>query len=937
VGYDAFISYSHAADGRLAPQLQSGLQRFAKPWWRRRALHVFRDETGLSANPHLWASIEEALAASAWFVFLASPEAARSEWVHRELSWWIANRDPNRILPVLTDGSLVWDPRADRLDTTATDAVPAVLAETWTAEPRWIDLRWARDSHHLDLRDVRFRDAVADIAAPLHGVPKDDLASEEVRQHRRTVRTVVGAAGVLAVLAVVAVVAGVLAIGQRNEAQDQARIASARAVAAQAAANAPVRTDRALLLGAHAVGLHDDADTRSGLLTALDAAGSLVAYRRELGGVDSLMVSEDGGTVVTVTAAGALRTWDTSTWELRAETTTEELDDPVYVQLVDDDDAVAVYALNGAQVFRTDTLEPVSPVFGADAATTAVSDGGERYATAGPEGTTVVVAEVATGEELELIEIPEDCAVVYFLNLLDRADGLVHVSCVSGRQLLFPLGTQDDSPPIELAIRFLPAGSGFSPDGSLMVLSGYAGELALVDTRTGALVAGAQMPSERIYSSAFDATGRYLATGGDNGIVAVWEIPEPDAPPLLTRVAELPGLEEGVVGIGFLPPEEPTEEELALASVGFPPAPGWLVVGTASAVSVWDPAQRTVIAESIGVPDDGYLVADGDRRAVVAGAGPDPASSVLRVLSIADGSTLRTIDVTDGDPILAAVVSADGERVLLAAGVGDGFRLLVVAVADGTVEQEVVPADAASWNPDNRRDFGSLWINWSPDGRWVTFLGHAGGIGIGDLTTGEASEIELDEPPYAAGWSSAGELVVGGLFGTLTFVDPATGRTTAENPTLAGFSIADIETGPDGLLVVTSESGEVWLVDPVTREPVGEPFRWGGTQLQHGAVNPDGTVVAALSRDGTLRLWDRATRRPLAAALAAFDGVRSGGEVEFLADGTLVTIDNLELLRWELDSTRLVATACRLAARDLTEDEWRSYIDADGTPSPVCP
>ena len=43
--YDAFVSYSHAADGRLAPALQRGLQSLAKPWYRRRALRVFRRGT----------------------------------------------------------------------------------------------------------------------------------------------------------------------------------------------------------------------------------------------------------------------------------------------------------------------------------------------------------------------------------------------------------------------------------------------------------------------------------------------------------------------------------------------------------------------------------------------------------------------------------------------------------------------------------------------------------------------------------------------------------------------------------------------------------------------------------------------------------------------------------------------------------------------------
>lgn len=60
-GYDAFISYSHALDGAVAQALQTGLERFAKPWYQLRALRVFRDTTSLSANPGLWSSIETAL------------------------------------------------------------------------------------------------------------------------------------------------------------------------------------------------------------------------------------------------------------------------------------------------------------------------------------------------------------------------------------------------------------------------------------------------------------------------------------------------------------------------------------------------------------------------------------------------------------------------------------------------------------------------------------------------------------------------------------------------------------------------------------------------------------------------------------------------------------------------------------------------------------
>src|SRR6478672_10407431 len=98
MGYDAFISYSHSVDGHLAPAVQTGLQRLARPWYRRRALRIFRDETGLSVNPHLWGSIERALDESRFFVLVASPAAAASPWVNREVNHWLATKSAETIL-----------------------------------------------------------------------------------------------------------------------------------------------------------------------------------------------------------------------------------------------------------------------------------------------------------------------------------------------------------------------------------------------------------------------------------------------------------------------------------------------------------------------------------------------------------------------------------------------------------------------------------------------------------------------------------------------------------------------------------------------------------------------------------------------------------------------------------------------------------------------
>src|SRR5580765_1848188 len=52
--HNAFISYSHAADGKFAPALEQGLEKIAKPLLKLRALDIFRDESSLTASPGLW-------------------------------------------------------------------------------------------------------------------------------------------------------------------------------------------------------------------------------------------------------------------------------------------------------------------------------------------------------------------------------------------------------------------------------------------------------------------------------------------------------------------------------------------------------------------------------------------------------------------------------------------------------------------------------------------------------------------------------------------------------------------------------------------------------------------------------------------------------------------------------------------------------------------
>lgn len=216
--YKAFMSYSHAADSKLATAIESGLKRFAKPWYRLRAMRVFRDKTSLAMTPALWPSIQRALTESEYFLLLASPQAAQSQWVQQEVDWWLEHRSANTLFVVLTEGELIWNHATGDFD-----GLPAWLKGRFTSEPLYVDLRWARTMDNLSLRHSQFRANILDIAATLHGKAKEDMDSEEVRQHRIMIRSVWSV--VLVVLMIIGV-AGVV-YSRAQEAQRDSYLAKA--------------------------------------------------------------------------------------------------------------------------------------------------------------------------------------------------------------------------------------------------------------------------------------------------------------------------------------------------------------------------------------------------------------------------------------------------------------------------------------------------------------------------------------------------------------------------------------------------------------------------------------------------------------------------------------------------------------------------------------
>jgi WD40 repeat protein len=210
--------------------------------------------------------------------------------------------------------------------------VPPALRGVLIDEARHLDLRWARDETDLDLRNSRFRAAIADLAAPMHGIAKDELEGEDIRQHRRARRLARGGVATLVVLLVVALIATGVAVNkskqanrERNQADRSAAESLTRGLATETANLLQrKRLDEALLVAAQAEqtatrdGIGGDAGqlASTALLQTLTASPSVAGFLNDQPSTATSMdYSPDGTFFVSMTDAGEIRAWNAKDYQ----------------------------------------------------------------------------------------------------------------------------------------------------------------------------------------------------------------------------------------------------------------------------------------------------------------------------------------------------------------------------------------------------------------------------------------------------------------------------------------------------------------------------------------------------------------------------------------------------------------------------------------------
>jgi WD40 repeat protein len=900
--YDAFISYSHAGNRSLAPALQRGLEVLAKPLYQRRALRVFRDQTSLAATPALWEAIEEALGASRFFIVVASPAAAQSQWVRQEVAWWIKHRDPDRILIVLVDGVITWDKASNDFSAELTDALPDSLFGLFRQEPLWVDLRWVKEASEISHRNPRIQDAVATLAAPLRGLSKDDLVGRDLVLHRRTLRLTQFAVTLTTVLALAAASGAVVAVRQRDAADLQRRLAESRALASAAQSLTSSRLDSAWLLARQAVRLDSSAQTRAALFAAMTASPQLVRFIHQADRPSALAMMPAGGMAV-AHEKGGITLLDASYAHERSLSGTG--DSPVTALAVS---RVADVLVGADQKGSVRLWSRMTGAFRwhrgtglGEALAAAVSPGGRNIAIA-TKNNELVLLDGATGDVLRTASItfPGSVEHLTFLNenslLVGDYSGYAEVRNVS-RNLRMESEHIQEAPGDGGFI------DGWSEDGQNYAFA--KNSFATVFDASGRIRGHFTAVPPATKSMAVSDRGNRIAVLYAQSIFVMDN--SPAAAAAGQKVIQLPGFAR-------------------VEMLEFSPDGRWLLAAGSDAMAVFDLQQRGRLATELParlgpleceacVTD---LAADPQGRSVV---WTDGARVECRRLdSPTEGSAVND----DSGPPTGIAFTTDGARLVVATWNGLDVR----PAPRGCPTPEPVTHIETAGSDYLLPVSATTMVAWSYTGLPHLIDLRAGRIlrtyGTQAIPAGDVGDVSVSSDSRTAAYTLTN--------GDIRWFDIDTGASEGVVHTGTGTSGA-LTFLPGARTVARTTATSIQLWEPQAGL-VGQ-FDGSAQQLRFTA---DGKILVGLDDDEMLHVWDVPSRTMLGTvqvlplvtdqgdmtaggaehALRTGMALSAGGILWVAAPSTRPTGWNLSFATWNRE-------ACGWAGRSLSSDEWRQY------------
>jgi WD40 repeat protein len=774
------------------------------------------------------------------------------------------------------------------------------------------------------------RDCVADVAAAIRHTPKDLLVGEHIRQHHRAMLLARGGVTALAVLLVIAIVAGLVAVSQRNNAQNQARVATARQLAALAVSDLGNHLDLAQLYAVAAYRMDDDSQTRAALFQAATASPHLMRVLPIGTQTAALAASDKARVVVAGTTDGRLIRWDLDHDAMsQVRTGTAKI-----TEVAVDADGHRIVATNGSKVFIWNGADGVQPI-ALPIPQVADSDfvwQQEKLLAISPSGNTIAVVQQSGSEDAKLL-------------VLDGATGhLVHGTTAD--RAWSAIGLPDDTT--------LNTATGAGPWSQVSVAS------------LRVTVSGGQQeaPGDAFYCCGFSADAGYSVWAKYNNVSVIANQANPPAnfgngPEQTTTVplaypdrfaVSADGTEVAVSGGGalYVTPTATNSENgpQRLSGTGnvdaitFVGGSQQLLSATGSTLMVWDLNQTARITTGAAV--DATDTANGGDQPVL-GISPDgkqialsgdntdsPLTAshgnfVVENVGASPAGKMVTAPFSDGVPVW----SADGNRLLLIGSSGDaGYS--AVQWSSGQF--------AGAWRTSNANT--PVAARLSPDGERVVVVSDHGDIQTRQMSNGtvlssvaggqqQLGYNNFGTRNYAAVSVDTTTAYLVSSDGVVHVVDTASGKQHA----VSGSAAVSVAAADDRMLVTRADNSlEVW--DPTGTQLLRTISADAGYTPVLTAI-PTSRLVARLTNQGIVSLWDIDTGMLLGSFTLPFP-YRSTGQPAWDSTTLASSPDGRELvtasadgsiLRWQLDPDAWVRTACATAGQHLTADQWRGQVN----------
>lgn len=334
----AFISYHRKTDSDFAKALQTEAHRFSKPWYARRKIHLLRDDSDLDASPELWSQISALLDSSSHLILLASPGAARSKWVTKEISHWLSVASPDRLIIILTEGAIEWNDTKGDFDWTKTTSLPPELKGIFDLGLNYQDLRELKENLGARKRDPRMQNCVAGIVSTLTGVNKSDLIGQDIKNRRRAIALAWSGSVTLAAISIVTVVMAYMlllqsrdlrterdaaeaaraeAVGERKIAEKERQNALSQSIANEALLSLETSLDRAALLSAQAYMVSPTPKSRQALHKVLQHAPLAIRLYHHSSPISDVSISNDGKLILLGGEDGVISAWSADTGDFQ--------------------------------------------------------------------------------------------------------------------------------------------------------------------------------------------------------------------------------------------------------------------------------------------------------------------------------------------------------------------------------------------------------------------------------------------------------------------------------------------------------------------------------------------------------------------------------------------------------------------------------------------